>query len=531
MEQLSHDWLGLILRWMHVLFAMAWIGASFYFMWLDASLDPPSDPEGKRDVEGELWMVHSGGFYLVEKKKLVPERMPPILHWFKYEALFTGVTGWLLLITVYYFGGGVFLLDPTVSSIGAGSAIALCVSVVFGGWLVYDLLWASSLARRYGPACLIACLVAAVAIAYGLGKLLSGRAAFIHVGALFGTIMVVNVWRRILPAQRALIQATKEGRAPDSALAAAAKQRSIHNNYLTFPVVFIMISNHYHGTYGSELGWLILALLMVAGASVRHFLNKHVRWALVPAAASLAAALYLTLPEAEEAPEAKPAEAKVPTKRAIDPAATGVVKGVVRLEGTPPPPKEVALSGGCEARHEGPVIFSPVRVSEGRLADAFVALTSGTEEFEVPPAPDADVEIDQKGCIYQPRVLGVRAGQTLTFVNSDPILHNVRGLAKVNKSFNLAMPAAGMRISRRFTKPELMVTVKCDVHPWMAAHVGVVDHPWFAVTKEDGAFALEGVPAGEYTLAVWHEAYRIQERRITVEPRAAAELELVFRAE
>jgi uncharacterized membrane protein len=298
------DWLGLGLRWFHLVVAIGWIGTSFYFMWLDSNIRAPERP--REGVEGEVWMVHSGHFYAVEMRRLRPGEVPAVLHWFKWEAALTWISGAALLAVVYYLTGGVYLVDPNVSSISPGGAVALGVGVLIAAWVVYDLLWVSPLGReRAGVATAIsyALLLGAVVL---LCRTLSGRAAFIHVGALLGTIMVANVWMRILPAQRELIAATREGRRADWTLSDRAKRRSVHNSYVTLPVIFMMISNHYPATYGHRFNWLILCLFMVVGVGIRHFLITHEKhrpaaWVLAPVAGAVAALVYLTLPTAPAA--------------------------------------------------------------------------------------------------------------------------------------------------------------------------------------------------------------------------------------
>src|SRR5574341_345555 len=289
------DWLNLAIRWIHLIAGIAWIGSSFYFIWLDSHLEAPAP--GKANVEGELWMVHSGGFYQVEKRRIGPGQMPRTLHWFKWEAAITWISGFALLTLVYYLSAGAYLLDPAVSGLGVGTAIALGVGLLVLGWLVYDRLWRSPLAD--GPAAPAASLALVAGVVYGLCHLLSGRAAYIHVGALFGTIMVANVWMRILPAQQRMIDATTAGRQPDFSEGERAKRRSVHNSYLTFPVLFIMLSNHYPATYGHRLNWLVLLLLIVAGAGARHVMMAKRgagRWALAPVVAALVVVVALTAP-------------------------------------------------------------------------------------------------------------------------------------------------------------------------------------------------------------------------------------------
>jgi uncharacterized membrane protein len=295
------DWANLLLRWTHFIAGIAWIGSSFYFIWLDRALAAPSRP--RPGVEGELWMVHGGGFYQTEKRRPGPGEMPDVLHWFKWEALFTWISGIALLVLVYYLSDA-YLLDPAVSGIGRGTATALGIGLLVVGWVVYDALWRSPLAadrRAWAATAISMALLAAVTIASC--RLLSGRAAYMHVGALLGTLMVANVWMRILPAQQAMIDATKAGRQPDFTLGERAKRRSVHNSYMTFPLLFIMLSPHFPATYASPANWLVLLLLFVAGAAVRHAMiapggGAAARWALVPAAAAFAGAAFFSTPKA-----------------------------------------------------------------------------------------------------------------------------------------------------------------------------------------------------------------------------------------
>ena len=289
------DWTNLLLRWTHFIAGIAWIGSSFYFIWLDRALAPPAAP--RPGVEGDLWMVHSGGFYQVEKRKPGPGEVPPVLHWFKWEALLTWISGISLLVLVYYLSGA-YLLDPGVSRISRGAATALGIGFLVVGWLVYDWLWSSPLAARRGVATTISFALLG-AVTYLLCRLLSGRAAFMHVGSLLGTIMVANVWLRILPAQHEMLAATRAGRSADFTLGERAKQRSVHNSYMTFPLLFIMLSNHYPATYASPVNWLVLLLLFIAGAAVRHAMigrSTSSRWALLPAALALTGAMAFSTP-------------------------------------------------------------------------------------------------------------------------------------------------------------------------------------------------------------------------------------------
>src|SRR5207245_960534 len=199
------DWLNIGLRWVHLIAGIGWLGTSLYFMWLDAALIRTDPPRG--DVEGHTWLLHSGGFYLVERRTLPPGQLPSPIHWFKWEAAMTWLTGFPLLVLVYYLTRGVYLVEPTVSAITPGQAVALGIGVLIVGWAVYDLLWSSPLARGSGRAAVIVSWVLLLAVVYALTHVLSGRAAYIHTGAMLGTIMVANVWMRIVPAQRELVAA------------------------------------------------------------------------------------------------------------------------------------------------------------------------------------------------------------------------------------------------------------------------------------------------------------------------------------
>ena len=290
------EWLHLAARWIHVIAAIMWIGDSFLFMWMDRSLVAPSRPR-EGDVVGELWMVHSGGFYEVVKRRvLAPGEMPRTLHWFMWEAYTTWITGMLLLGIVYYFSGGVYLIDRSVSGLGLGAAIGISLGLLVAAWLVYDALWRSPLARSPALAAGVG-FALIVATSYGLTRIYPGRAAFIQLGAMLGTIMVTNVAHVIIPAQRAMVAATRAGRAADAALGVRAKQRSTHNHYLTLPVLFTMLSNHFPSTYGSRHAWLVLALLVITGTALKYVMNYRARShpsVVLAGAAALVAAVALT---------------------------------------------------------------------------------------------------------------------------------------------------------------------------------------------------------------------------------------------
>ena len=266
------EWLNLILRWMHVFAGIMWVGTTYYFTWLDARLTEEEKATLNTGVTAQVWMVHSGGFYVVEKRK-APDLESRTLHWFRWEAATTWLSGMALLIVVYYLGGGA-LIDPDVSNISHAAAVILGIGLLIVAWLVYDLLMLSPLGKNERGFAAVAFVIIVVA-AYYLTKVLTGRAVYIHVGAMLGTIMAANVWMRILPAQRKMINALKEGRQPDELLSAQAKLRSKQNTFMAVPVVFLMISNHFPGvTYGERYGWAILAVLILAGWIAAKFIRR-----------------------------------------------------------------------------------------------------------------------------------------------------------------------------------------------------------------------------------------------------------------
>ena len=271
METILLDWLALVLRWTHIIVGIAWIGSSFYFMWLDSHLEEPTVPDD--EVEGQLWLVHSGGFYRVDKIMVAPKMMPRHLHWFKWEAWWTGVSGVLLLAVVYYLGSAAFLINPDVADITKFEAVGIGVGTLVLGWFLYDGMYMSEWGNKCAKLSAAIGFLGLCAVAYGLAQVLSGRAAYVHVGALMGIIMVLNVWVRIIPGQHNLVNARKNGEEPDPAYGVLAKQRSVHNNYMTLPIVFVMISSHYPMTFGHEHSWAILISLFIIGALVRHWFN------------------------------------------------------------------------------------------------------------------------------------------------------------------------------------------------------------------------------------------------------------------
>jgi uncharacterized membrane protein len=269
------DWLSLLGRWAHLITGIAWIGASFYFVWLDDHLLAPKRKELiDAGVGGEVWAMHGGGFYNAQKYKLTPAALPEPLHWFYWEAYSTWATGFFLLCLLYFGQPQVYLIDPAVMALSAPAAIGIALAFLVGGWLAYD-----GLCRALGRndrALAFAVAVLSTAIAFGLCAIFSGRGAFVLFGASLGTMMVANVFFVIIPGQREMVRAQQEGRAPDPLPGLHGKQRSVHNTYFTLPVLFAMISNHYAMTYGAARPALILIAMSVAGALIRAwFVARH----------------------------------------------------------------------------------------------------------------------------------------------------------------------------------------------------------------------------------------------------------------
>jgi len=268
MDPLIAEWVNIVGRWIHVIAGIMWVGNSMLFNWLDRSLIPPDDKNST--TIGRTWLLHGGGFYHVEK--YTSDTVPPVLHWFKWQSYTTWVTGFILLVAVYYADGGNFLI-PAGASLSPREALLVGLGVVFGGFFIYDLAWRSSLVNKYSKVSGAVSILLLFALIYGLSQVFTGRSAYLHIGAMLGTFMAGNVFFHITPSQKKLIKQITDGGGYNKAYANQAKTRSIHNNYFTFPMIFAMVSNHFSGLFGHHLNWLILIIIMVAGALVRHFMN------------------------------------------------------------------------------------------------------------------------------------------------------------------------------------------------------------------------------------------------------------------
>lgn len=306
MQAYIADWLNLLIRWSHMIAGIGWIGASFYFIALDVSLKKRE--KMNEGVYGTAWEVHGGGFYHVEKYMVAPKHLPDDLIWYKWEAYLTFLTGFALLIVQYYFNARAYLIDPNVLAMTPAEAILISVASLAAGWFAYDGLCRSALGRNT-PVLAVVVFALIVGAAYLFTHVFSGRGALIHVGAFVGTIMAANVFRVIIPNQRKIVASLLKGEAPDPRLGAIGKQRSVHNTYLTLPVLLMMVSNHYPMLTNHPQSWLLVALILVVGGTARHFWVRHeagdptakILWAPGVAALGLVAALILTAPRTNPA--------------------------------------------------------------------------------------------------------------------------------------------------------------------------------------------------------------------------------------
>jgi uncharacterized membrane protein len=293
------EWLNIIVRLMHITFGIAWIGASFYFVFLENALNRTKDV--RDDLAGNLWAVHGGGFYYLEKYKTAPKTIPRELHWFKYEAYFTWLSGFSLLFVVYYFNAKAFLIDDNVMKLTPVTAVSIGIGSFIVAWVIYHLLCKTALIKK-GVWFIVIGFLIALAFAYFYCQVFSARAAFIHFGAMLGTLMVGNVFFIIIPSQKAMVKAAQEGKPLDPSLGKFAGLRSLHNNYFTLPVLFVMISNHFPSTFGYSNPWLLLAIITLGTAGVKHYLNLKEKgqlnvWVLPVSVIILLGAAFISAPQ------------------------------------------------------------------------------------------------------------------------------------------------------------------------------------------------------------------------------------------
>jgi len=315
MEAYAIEWVQLVIRWIHLITGFAWIGASFYFVWLDNSLLPPKVPgDADKGIGGELWAVHGGGFYHLQKFRVAPALLPAPLHWFKWEAYSTWLSGFALLVVMYWWRADVYLIDKSVADLTRLQAVGISAVLIVAGWVFYD-----QLCKRVGferePVIAIVVIGFVAVVAWGLSFVFPGRALYLQVGAMLGTMMAANVLFVIIPAQRKLVEAQERGVAPDPVHGRQGKQRSVHNNYFTLPVLFTMISNHSPMTWAHPRAWLILVAILLIAAFVRHFFNlRHkgrTAWAIPVSALVATAALALAIAPAPPVLTSSPPFAEV----------------------------------------------------------------------------------------------------------------------------------------------------------------------------------------------------------------------------
>jgi uncharacterized membrane protein len=358
MEAYLLDWLTLLARWAHIVVGIAWIGASFYFIWLDNHLESSKSEE----VLGELHAIHGGGFYRAQKYRLAPAELPKRLHWFKWEAYWTWITGFALLVLVYYLNPELYLVDPVVMKLSAGAAIGIGLTSLVIGLAVYEGLCRSPITKSE-TGLILALGIFLVLTAWALTQVFSGRGAFLHFGAILGTIMAGNVAHVIIPGQRELVRAKQERRLPDETYALRGKQRSVHNTYFTLPVIFTMISGHHAMTFGHSWNWLVLIALTLAGALVRlWFVERHKghaqTWPLGVAFLVVAAVTVMLAPRPQTAPgTADPAA----VRRIIDRRCASCHADKPAFQGLVEAPKGIKLDSEERIRAQAPLIRHTVR--------------------------------------------------------------------------------------------------------------------------------------------------------------------------
>lgn len=537
MDQNIFEWMLIIVRWVHITVGICWIGTSIFFMWLDRSFKKIQDaPEGHL---GQLWMVHGGGFYRVDKLEMGPTKVPSELHWFKWESYWTFITGITLVGMIFYTGEGTFLLDSEVSTISYHQGVAIGVFSMLGSWFFYDFLWERKICATHPKIGHLLTLIWLAGMSYFLCHTLSGRAAYIHIAGMIGVWMTANVFVRIIPRQVKMVEASKANLPVNQDWGKNAKNRSTHNTYFTLPILFLMISNHFPSTYGHEYNWLIVLLICVAGACIRQFFVARVsnpKSAKIFAFSGILMLLSIIIGTGADlsthtstTQNVPPHEShKVETTYDSRNLTTGNIKGVIHFIGTPPKGKKLSLPTACAQQFSGEVYSNEVMVKDGKLKNVLVRIIKGHEGMSFPNIPENEVEIDQIGCIYRPRVVAARVGQKVTYINSDPIFHNIRLFAKNNKKFNKSMPNKDQRITRVFKYEEEAFQTKCSVHPWMGVFISVYHHPFFDVSDEKGEFQIKNLPVGRYTLKITHEVYGDQMAEIIVKENEDLSLNFTF---
>ena len=537
MSQEVYDWLLLLGRWVHITTAVTWIGTSIFFMWLDRTIS--------RD--GDLWMVHGGGFYHVKKMLMGTVQVPEELHWFKWESYWTWMSGIFLVFMVFYSGNGTALLDPSVSKITFLQGLLISLLALVVSWLCYDFLWERELTKNKPVVGHVLTLSWLGGMSYLLCHTLSGRAAYLHIGAMLGTWMTANVFLRIIPRQVKMVEAAKRGEPVNQEWAKNAKNRSTHNTYFTLPVIFLMMSNHFPSTYGNDLNWLILLLMCAGGAAIREYFvsrlknNKRAKLFAVAGVVAIIVAAYLTKEPSSSTTEpdadslisthidvTTPAAALQNNEPAATPeAGVGQIHGLVKFSGEVPKNEKLSLPPGC-TKKRGDIFSNAVIINNGLVKDVAIRIIKGLEGKSFRSTVQKPVQLDQHDCMYDPRTIVVRTGQPVEFINSDSVFHNVRSVTTKNEIFNVAMPQKHDHMAKIFTTPEILQT-KCSIHPWMNANIVVVDNPYATVTNEKGEFTIPNLAPGHYTLEAWHEVLGTSTQEVTLKENETLNLEFLFR--
>jgi uncharacterized membrane protein/plastocyanin len=548
LDQQILEWLHLLSRWLHITAGVSWIGSSIFFMWLDRTLKKNLDSQTPGHI-GDLWMVHGGGFYRVEKLQMGPVKVPEPLHWFKWESYWTWMSGIFLLILIFYTGNGTFLLDTGVASITYGQGAAIGIFSLLGSWFFYDFLWERTVTKNTPLIGHIFTIAWLSIMAYALCRLLSGRAAYIHIGAMLGTWMTGNVFMRIIPRQVKMVEAAKRGEPANIEWGKNAKNRSTHNTYFTLPVIFIMLSNHFPSTYGHEANWLVLLAICAAGAAIREYFVKRIDNPKRAIAFGLTGILILAIvigltyqsnylenahQQIQNTFTSDDSKGTINTESPItsnlnSDQAIITISGTISYEGNPPAPKPLSLPDGCLVSTKGPAFANDVLIKNGKIQNVLVRIVKGLEGKTFSDIPHDEVMLDQLECQYVPRVIAARVGQKVTFINSDNLFHNIRSISQNNKNFNMAMPQKNQRITMVFDKPEIFLQSKCSLHPWMGAFIAIMDHPYFSITNEKGEFKIFNLPAGTYTLEAWHEVFGTITKELTLTDRDSISLDFNFR--
>lgn len=532
MNQDLFEWILLFARWLHITTAVVWIGESIFFMWLDRTLERNQNSANEGHV-GELWMVHGGGFYNVEKMLMGPTKVPQVLHWFKWESYWTWMSGAFLVIMIYYTGDGTYLLNSSVSSVTFPIAVSIGIFSIIGSWIFYDFLWERNFTKNKPILGHILTILWFAGMSYFLCHTLSGRAAYIHIGGMLGTWMTANVFLRIIPRQVKMVEASKNNLPVNQEWGKNAKNRSTHNTYFALPVIFIMLSNHFPMTYGHTYNWVILLLISAAGACIREYFVVRIHNPKRSKIFALVGILIITSTVfwTSKTSETSNDVSEIKTDSVIQESIAdtfSVVSGSVNFEGIVPKGSVLSLPAVCAKENSNPALSNEVLVENGKLQNVVIRVIKGLEGKEYSSdIPTNPVLLDQKGCVYHPRVAVAVPGQKIIVQNSDQEFHNVHYISEKEGEKNVSQPTKGIKSTFSFSEPQL-VKFKCDLHPWMGAIAIITDNPFSSVSNSNGEFSLLNLPDGNYTVEAWHEILGKQTQEIMLTESNRKSLKLTF---